>query len=34
LVESQSDGKDIFEYAPESNGAKDYMSLVNEILNK
>jgi chromosome partitioning protein len=34
LAESQSDGKDIFEYDPKSNGAKDYMSLVNEILNK
>ena len=31
LAEAQSSGKDIFEYDPESNGAKDYMSLVNEI---
>jgi chromosome partitioning protein len=34
LAEAQSSGKDIFEYDPKSNGAKDYMSLVNEILNK
>jgi chromosome partitioning protein len=32
LAESQSAGKDIFEYDPESNGAKDYGKLVNEIL--
>lgn len=31
LAEAQSSGKDIFEYDPNSNGAKDYMSLVNEI---
>jgi chromosome partitioning protein len=31
LAEAQSSGKDIFEYDPKSNGAKDYMSLVNEI---
>lgn len=34
LAEAQSSGKDIFEYDPESNGAKDYMSLVNEISKK
>ena len=34
LAEAQSSGKDIFEYDPESNGAKDYMSLVTKILNK
>ncbi|MHC1705763.1 MAG: ParA family protein [Tenuifilaceae bacterium] len=32
LAESQSAGKDIFEYDPESNGANDYGKLVNEIL--
>jgi chromosome partitioning protein len=32
LAEAQSSGKDIFEYDPNSNGAKDYMSLVNEII--
>jgi len=32
LAESQSAGKDIFEYDPDSNGAKDYGKLVNEIL--
>jgi chromosome partitioning protein len=31
LAEAQSSGKDIFEYDSDSNGAKDYMSLVNEI---
>ena len=33
LAESQSSGKDIFEYDPTSNGATDYMSLVKEIIN-
>ncbi|MBK7628733.1 MAG: ParA family protein [Bacteroidales bacterium] len=32
LAEAQSSGKDIFEYDSNSNGAKDYMSLVNEII--
>jgi len=32
LAESQSSGKDIFEYDPASNGATDYMGLVMEIL--
>ncbi|HUX94389.1 MAG TPA: ParA family protein [Bacteroidales bacterium] len=34
LAEAQSSGKDIFEYDPKSNGAKDYMCLVNEISKK
>jgi chromosome partitioning protein len=34
LAEAQSSGKDIFEYDPNSNGSKDYMSLVNEIIRK
>jgi len=34
LAEAQSSGKDIFEYEPGSNGAKDYMSLVIEISKK
>ena len=34
LAEAQSSGKDIFEYDPNSNGAKDYMSLVNEIIKR
>lgn len=33
LKESPSARKDIFEYAPDSNGAKDYKNLANEILN-
>jgi len=33
LKESPSARKDIFEYAPESNGATDYRNLANEILN-
>lgn len=32
LKESPLAGQDIFEYAPESNGAKDYLSLAQEIL--
>jgi len=34
LAEAQSSGKDIFEYDPNSNGAKDYMSLVNELIKR
>jgi len=34
LAEAQSSGKDIYEYDPKSNGAKDYMSLVNEIIKR
>lgn len=33
LKESPSARKDIFEYAPDSNGAKDYRNLADEILN-
>ena len=32
LAESQAKAKDIFEYAPKSNGAADYMELVKEII--
>ena len=32
LIESPMSGKTIFEYAPESNGAKDYQNLTEEIL--
>jgi len=34
LAEAQSNGKDIFAYDKESNGAKDYKELVNEILKR
>jgi len=34
LKEAPHEGKDIFSYAPKSNGAKDYSSLTLEILNK
>jgi chromosome partitioning protein len=33
LAEAPSHHKTIFEYAPESHGAKDYMSLAKEIKN-
>ena len=33
LAESPSFGKPIFEYAPKSNGAEDYLALAQEILN-
>ncbi|MCS6796342.1 MAG: ParA family protein [Raineya sp.] len=33
LSESPMVGKDIFTYAPDSNGAKDYLQLCQEILN-
>lgn len=33
LSESPSARQDIFEYAPDSNGAEDYRNLANEILN-
>lgn len=33
IPESTYLGQDIFEYAPTSNGAKDYMDLVKEIIN-
>jgi chromosome partitioning protein len=34
LAESTTQGKTIFEYAPLSNGAKDYQNLTSEILKK
>lgn len=34
LAEAQLQGQSIFDYAPESNGAKDYEMLVEEILTK
>ena len=34
LAEAPTAGQDIYQYAPESNGAKDYSSLVKEILNR
>lgn len=34
LAEAPIHGKDIFEYAPTSNGARDYEKLVEEILTK
>jgi len=33
LAEAPVQGKDIFSYDPKSNGAKDYESLISEILN-
>jgi chromosome partitioning protein len=34
LSEAQLQGQSVFEYAPDSNGAKDYEKLVDEILAK
>jgi len=34
LAEAQLQGQSIFDYAPESNGAKDYEMLVEEIISK
>jgi chromosome partitioning protein len=34
LAEAQLQGQPIFDYAPDSNGAKDYEMLVEEILSK
>lgn len=34
LSEAQLQGQSIFEYAPDSNGAKDYEMLVDELINK
>lgn len=34
LAEAPSSGMDIFRYNPQSNGAKDYMSLCREIIKK
>ena len=31
LAEAPSHGKSIFDYAPESNGAEDYMALAREV---
>lgn len=33
LAESPMEGKDIFSYAPNCNGAKDYMQFTEEIIN-
>jgi len=33
ISEAQANGQDIYSYNPSSNGAKDYNSLTNEILN-
>ena len=34
LAEASSFGKSIFEYAPRSNGAEDYLNLCHEILTR
>lgn len=34
LAEAPSHGKTIFEYAPDSNGAKDYASLAQEVISR
>ena len=34
LMESPAFGKTIFEYAPKSNGAKDFKAFTNEFLKK
>ena len=34
LAEAPLEGVDIFEYAPDSNGAKDYDSLTEEIISR
>lgn len=34
LSEAQSEGRSIFDYAPESNGAKDYRALVEEFTQR
>ena len=34
LAEAPLSGMDIFEYSPESNGAKDYQALTEEILSR
>ena len=34
LAEAQLQGQSIFDYAPDSNGAKDYEMLVEEIITK
>lgn len=34
LAEAPSEGKDIFDYNPSSNGAKDYLDLAKEIITR
>jgi chromosome partitioning protein len=34
IAEASSHGKNIFEYAPRSNGAKDYKGLCREIIER
>ncbi|MEK7867715.1 MAG: hypothetical protein AAB434_13620, partial [Planctomycetota bacterium] len=34
LAEAPSYGKSIFEYAPDSNGAADYLALAREVLDR
>ena len=34
LAESAGSGKSIFEYDPNSNGAKDYLALTEEIISR
>lgn len=34
LAEAPSEGKDIFDYSPSSNGAKDYLELAKEIITR
>lgn len=34
LAEAPTEGKDVFAYAPRSNGAKDYQALTREIIEK
>jgi len=34
LKESQSQQKDIFDYAPQSNGSIDYLNFINEVIKK
>jgi chromosome partitioning protein len=34
LAEAPSEGKDIFDYSPSSNGAKDYLALAKEIITR
>jgi len=34
LAEAPSVGKDIFEYNKKSNGAKDYLTLAKEIIER
>lgn len=34
LAEAPSEGKDIFDYSPSSNGAKDYLDLAKEIITR